>query len=83
MEDKESIKINGYREELSDGRHVFVGWNEADHDDNCTYIHFMSAQGEETSFKLSLEARHALSKLLARRWKGPVRWVAVDGDAKE
>lgn len=61
--------VTGSQIDLSDGRHVFYARRDKEH-----FLRFKNAEGVETKFKLSEEAKEALLQLLVEpeivmRWE--------------
>jgi hypothetical protein len=76
-----SETLTGYQIDLSDGRHVFVAL-----DDDCFFIRFRNAEGEETRMKLSKEAGDALQYLLRPAKDSPeivTSWLMHMTEAKK
>jgi hypothetical protein len=73
--------FHGYQIDLSEGRHVFVASQ-----DDCFYIRFRNADGDETRMKLSKEAGDALRYLLAPAKESPeivTKWLMYMVEAKK
>ena len=76
--------ISGHQIELSDGRHVFYAEHEGEH-----FFRFRNAEGVETKFKLSPDAKDALLQLLTEpaemsRWVMNLKsrgWQQILGEA--